>query len=84
MRRAHARSVDLYLEYWPEPLMSAVEPRRSPGPLPMIAEDNYTHVQTITIEPAPIAAFVNPPADITHTCDEAQNFVVTDLKLHEQ
>jgi hypothetical protein len=23
-----------------------------------------THVQTITIEPAPIAAFVNPPADI--------------------
>jgi hypothetical protein len=38
-----------------------------------------THVQTITIDPAPQAAFVNPPADITLTCDEAQNFVVTKL-----
>jgi hypothetical protein len=65
MKRAHARSVELYLEYWPEVLTSAVEHRRSPGPLRMIVDRNITHVQTITIEPAPIAAFVNPPADIT-------------------
>ncbi len=28
-----------------------------------------THVQTITINPIPEAAYVNPPADITVTCD---------------
>jgi hypothetical protein len=38
MKRMLARSVALYLEYWPEPLMNAVEHRPSPGPLPMIAE----------------------------------------------
>jgi hypothetical protein len=38
-----------------------------------------THVQTITIEPAPIAAFVNPPADIFISCDDLQNYTVTDL-----
>ena len=31
------------------------------------------------IEPVPEAAFVNPPADTTLTCDEAQNFTVNDL-----
>ncbi|MBK7429181.1 MAG: hypothetical protein IPI60_20230, partial [Saprospiraceae bacterium] len=40
---------------------------------------NITHVQTITIDPAPQAAFVNPPADVTLTCDDAQNFVVNTL-----
>src|SRR5690606_9817810 len=38
-----------------------------------------THTQNITIDPAPQAAFVNPPGDITLTCDDAQNFTVTDL-----
>ena len=38
-----------------------------------------THTQNITIDPAPQAAFVNPPTDITLTCDDAQNFVVTTL-----
>jgi hypothetical protein len=37
------------------------------------------HVQTITIEPAPVAEWIDAPADITLTCDEAQNFEVTDL-----
>jgi hypothetical protein len=42
----------------------------------MIVEGMITHVQTITIEPAPIAAFVNPPADITHhLCDDLQNLL---------
>jgi hypothetical protein len=38
-----------------------------------------THTQTITIDPAPQAAFVNPPSDVTMTCDEAQNLTVTSL-----
>src|SRR5690606_16434438 len=37
------------------------------------------HVQTITIEPAPIAAWVNPPVDITISCDDALTFVATNL-----
>jgi hypothetical protein len=37
------------------------------------------HIQTITIEPAPVADWIDAPADITLTCDEAQNFTVTDL-----
>jgi hypothetical protein len=42
------------------------------------------HVQTITIEPAPVADWIDAPADITLTCDEAQNFEVTDLSLYQQ
>ena len=38
-----------------------------------------TYVQNITIDPAPQAAFVNPPADITLTWDDAQNFVINDM-----
>src|SRR5690606_23745107 len=38
-----------------------------------------THTQNITIDPAPQAAFVDPPTDITLTCDEAQNFTVNNL-----
>src|SRR5690606_35286640 len=38
-----------------------------------------THTQTITIDPAPQAAFINAPTDITLTCDEAQNFTVVNL-----
>jgi hypothetical protein len=30
-----------------------------------------THTQTINFDPAPQAAFVNPPADVTLTCEEA-------------
>jgi len=37
------------------------------------------HVQTITVSPAPQAAFINPPADITITCDEATTFAATNL-----
>src|SRR5690606_40152128 len=40
---------------------------------------NITHVQTITIDPAAPAVFVNPPADIVVSCDDAQNCEVTDL-----
>jgi hypothetical protein len=38
MRRAHAKSVELFLEYWLEVLMNAVEHRRLRGPLPMNVE----------------------------------------------
>jgi hypothetical protein len=38
-----------------------------------------THTQNITIEPTPQAQFVNPPADITFTCAETQNFNVDSL-----
>ncbi|MBK7426625.1 MAG: hypothetical protein IPI60_06170 [Saprospiraceae bacterium] len=41
-----------------------------------------THTQTITVEPAPQAAFINAPADVTMTCEEAV-FTVTDLSLHK-
>jgi hypothetical protein len=64
MRRAHARSVELYLEYWPEHLMSAVA-QTITWTFTDECGRTITHVQTITIEPAPIAAFVNPPADIS-------------------
>ncbi|TVR77464.1 MAG: hypothetical protein EA409_11665, partial [Saprospirales bacterium] len=37
------------------------------------------HVQTITIEPAPEATWIDAPADITITCDEALEWLVTDL-----
>ncbi|MBK7426621.1 MAG: hypothetical protein IPI60_06150 [Saprospiraceae bacterium] len=42
-----------------------------------------THTQTITVEPAPQAAFINAPADITLTCEEAAVFTATDLNLHK-
>src|SRR5690606_22535275 len=38
-----------------------------------------TEQQIITIEPAPIAAWVNAPADITLTCDQATTFAASDL-----
>ena len=31
----------------------------------------YEHIQTLTVEPAPTADWVNPPADVTITCNEA-------------
>ncbi|MET0115583.1 MAG: hypothetical protein ABWU13_25340, partial [Limnospira maxima] len=37
------------------------------------------HVQTITIEPAPQASWIDAPADITITCEEALDFAVADL-----
>jgi hypothetical protein len=38
-----------------------------------------THVQTITVQPAPVAAFINPPADITISCDQATTFTSSSL-----
>jgi hypothetical protein len=38
-----------------------------------------THVQTITVQPAPAAAFINPPADITISCDNATTFAASSL-----
>ena len=38
-----------------------------------------TYRQTITVAPAPIAAWVTPPDDITITCDEATAFAATNL-----
>ena len=37
------------------------------------------HTQTITIDPAPEAAFINPPADVTFSCEEFDNFDFIDL-----
>ncbi len=37
------------------------------------------HSQTITIEPAPIAAWVNPPVDITISCDQATSFAASSI-----
>jgi hypothetical protein len=37
------------------------------------------HTQNITINPAPQAQFINPPALITVTCDEADNFSIDSL-----
>jgi len=37
------------------------------------------HVQTITVSPAPMAAFINPPANTTITCDAATTFTATNL-----
>ncbi|MEM1323903.1 MAG: hypothetical protein AAGG75_26825, partial [Bacteroidota bacterium] len=33
--------------------------------------NTLNHTQTVTIEPAPLPAFVNPPGDITVSCDQA-------------
>jgi gliding motility-associated-like protein len=41
--------------------------------------NTINHSQTITVTPAPVAAFVNPPANITFTCDAANSFVATSL-----
>jgi hypothetical protein len=38
-----------------------------------------THQQIINIDPAPTANWVNPPADMTITCDEAANYVIPNL-----
>ncbi|MBK7426628.1 MAG: hypothetical protein IPI60_06185 [Saprospiraceae bacterium] len=44
-----------------------------------VCDRTITHTQTITIEPAAVATFINAPADITLTCEEGQNFVVSSL-----
>ena len=41
--------------------------------------NNINHIQTIEIVPADEASFVNPPADITLTCDEYTSFSFMDL-----
>src|SRR5690606_867815 len=38
-----------------------------------------THTQTITVEPAAQAVFINAPADVTLTCEEAAVFTTSDL-----
>lgn len=38
-----------------------------------------SHTQTVTVEPIPEASFVNPPADVTITCDELQTFTPVNL-----
>jgi hypothetical protein len=38
-----------------------------------------THVQTITIDPPPEPAFINPPTDLTFTCAEADTFAFEPL-----
>jgi hypothetical protein len=41
--------------------------------------NTITHVQTITIDPAPPAAFINPPGDTMLNCATAQGYVIQDL-----
>jgi hypothetical protein len=38
-----------------------------------------THVQTITVDPAPEAAFINPPADTTLVCGDSLTLSIPDL-----
>jgi gliding motility-associated-like protein len=38
-----------------------------------------THSQTVTVEPIPEASYVNPPPNVTITCDELQTFIPTVL-----
>jgi hypothetical protein len=38
-----------------------------------------THVQTISVDPAPIAAWINAPSNITITCDAATSFAASNL-----
>jgi hypothetical protein len=40
-----------------------------------------TYTQTITVDPAPIAAFINPPADDQLTCEEANTYAATAVSL---
>jgi hypothetical protein len=40
-----------------------------------------SHVQTITIEPAPAPAFVNTPNDTTITCADAASFIANAVAL---
>jgi hypothetical protein len=47
----------------------------------MIADRTITHVQTITVEPALPAAFINPPADDVLTCAEAITYSATPVNL---
>ncbi len=42
-------------------------------------DNSLTYVQNITVQPAPPAAFINPPADTTLSCEEAGAFPVLDL-----
>jgi hypothetical protein len=42
---------------------------------------NDYHTQTITVDPAPIAAFINPPADDQLTCEEANTYAATAVSL---
>ncbi|MFZ5431512.1 MAG: HYR domain-containing protein, partial [Bacteroidota bacterium] len=39
------------------------------------------HVQTITVSPAPQAAFVNPPQDIRISCDQFEGFSASTLRI---
>jgi hypothetical protein len=41
--------------------------------------NTITHVQNITIDPAPPAAFINPPGDTTLSCAEAITFPINNL-----
>ncbi|MFZ5428613.1 MAG: HYR domain-containing protein, partial [Bacteroidota bacterium] len=43
------------------------------------SQNSITHVQTITVSPAPQAAFVNPPANTTISCNEATAFTASNL-----
>jgi hypothetical protein len=38
-----------------------------------------THVQTITVQPAPAAAWIDPPGNITISCDQATSFAASSL-----
>ncbi|MDF1698981.1 MAG: hypothetical protein P1U56_24225, partial [Saprospiraceae bacterium] len=39
------------------------------------------HTQVVTIEPKPLASFVDPPADVTINCDELQTFAPAELNV---
>jgi hypothetical protein len=41
--------------------------------------------QTITVQPAPVAVWINPPGNITITltCDQATTFAASSLILHQ-
>jgi hypothetical protein len=39
------------------------------------------HIQTITVEPAPTADWITPPADATLTCEEAISYAATEVSL---
>ncbi|MCE2789023.1 MAG: thrombospondin type 3 repeat-containing protein [Saprospiraceae bacterium] len=43
------------------------------------SDRTITHVQAITVSPAPQAAWVNPPVDITISCDAATSFTASSI-----
>ncbi len=45
--------------------------------------NNINHVQNVTIEPAPLPEFINPPADVTLDCDNIPTNG-PDLRLYQQ